>query len=834
MNSHHFRRRAAAALVLSAFAPCALSAGSILRSMHSIRQPLPPTYSDWCNVAGDYASGQAACDARGKAINYELTYKPIDEHHGECLDSRGNRLGYPFFGSGCPNPEEYLMKNYEEHKYCTWDADKQRYFGVAQYCESRHVVGDRYHSPPDQCPGIGNPIFPLTGAKRQLQALDAALLSRVLSFDAVYDSGAHLPSSTGTATLDIDINPSFGTWKGTWHRGLIAQAVSSEKRTFVAERGGRWQTFRGSDLVATDVTSDNRLSTVTGGYRLDDLQGLVQELYDANGVLTKTWRASGGSLSFAYSTEIIAGESPATGLLMSVTDTFGRKLGFKYELVAGVPAPRIYRVIGPDGQEIGVSYDAANNLSALTWPDGKAKTFVYERPDLPWALTGVVNERSKRFATFGYDSLGRANSTEHANGTNKHSARWSVPPSWNIVETFDASAGILWRDHYWTLPEGVVLTDPLGNDAALGAQLFDGVPRQVTRSQPSGSGCGAADSAMSYDARGNVTSRTDFNGVRSCYAHAADRHLETFRVEGLGEGDACPPDLESYQIPGNLRAAKPQRKISTQWHPKWALEARRAEPKRIVTTVYNGEPDVLNGNAVATCASGDPRLPDNNRIAVVCTRYEQSTDDDTGSSSFAAPVKETRKWSYTYDQFGQMLTETDPRGKTTGYDYWADTVFTGTGNAARGHQSGDLKRVTNALGQQTNYLEYNQRGQVLKTQFANGSQEQRAYHVRGWLTRVTLAPAGGGVNQVTQYDYYDNGLLKKVTQPDGSFASYTWDDAHRLTDVTDSVGNKVHYELDDAGNRTAEKFKDPQGTLAKTITRTFDALGRLSSSTGLQ
>ena len=402
-------------------------------------------------------------------------------------------------------------------------------------------------------------------------------------------------------------------------------------------------------------------------------------------------------------------------------------------------------------------------------------------------------------------------------------------------DTFDPTLNVTWRDHTWTLPAGTQVEDPLGTRIDLGAELVNGSPRQLTRSQSAGSGCGASDSSLTHDSRGNVTSKVDFNDVRSCHAYMSDRNVETYRVEGLGQADACPVDLAAYQVPGGLPADKPQRKISTTWHPLWKLEARRAEPKRFVTTVYNGEPDPLNNNVVAICASGDPRLPDNSRVAVICTRYEQSTDDDTGSLGFTAPVKETRVWNYTYNQYGQVVTETDPRGKVTTYEYWpAPTTFTGDGNAARGHWMGDLKKVTNALNQTTNYLEYNKRGQVLTTQYANGSQEQREYHVRGWLTKVTLVPAGSGLGQATQYDYFDTGLLRKVTQPDGSYASYTWDDAHRLTDVTDSVGNKVHYELDNAGNRTQEKFKDPQGALAKTIRRTFDALGRMSSVTGLQ
>jgi YD repeat-containing protein len=100
--------------------------------------------------------------------------------------------------------------------------------------------------------------------------------------------------------------------------------------------------------------------------------------------------------------------------------------------------------------------------------------------------------------------------------------------------------------------------------------------------------------------------------------------------------------------------------------------------------------------------------------------------------------------------------------------------------------------------------------------------------------KTVPVPAGGGAGQVTQYDYHDTGLLKKVTQPDGSFAKYTWGDTHRLTGVADSVGNTVHYELDSLGHRKLEQFKDPQGVLANSIARTFDALGRMSGSTGLQ
>jgi hypothetical protein len=56
--------------------------------------------------------------------------------------------------------------------------------------------------------------------------------------------------------------------------------------------------------------------------------------------------------------------------------------------------------------------------------------------------------------------------------------------------------------------------------------------------------------------------------------------------------------------------------------------------------------------------------------------------------------------------------------------------------------------------------------------------------------------------------------------------------ARRLIDVTDSAGNRASYTLDAMGNRTKEEWKDPGGTLRKTITRTIDALNRVQQVVG--
>jgi YD repeat-containing protein len=366
------------------------------------------------------------------------------------------------------------------------------------------------------------------------------------------------------------------------------------------------------------------------------------------------------------------------------------------------------------------------------------------------------------------------------------------------MDLFDSAAKVIRRTINWAPPVGTQITDPNGVTTSLSSTLINGVPRLTSQSQPAGSGCEASSNSLGYDANGNVVNRLDFAGRRSCMAYDLTRNLETARVEGLTAADTCPADIAAYAVPTTLAADKPQRKVTTQWHPLWRLEARRAEPNKITTTVYNGQPDPLNVNAVANCAPSAPALPDGSPIAVVCKRYEQATTDATGSLGFAAALQAgvpVKSETYTYNQFGQVLTAKGPRtdvNDTTSYTYYADT-------------------------------KYNPHGQVLQSTDANGVVTVNTYDLRQRLTSTKVA------TELTQYGYDPVGQLIKLTLPSGAVMGYTYDAAHRLTDITDAAGNKVHYTLDAMGNRTNETVSDTGGVLARNITRAYDALNRLQS-----
>ncbi|MEN9866573.1 MAG: hypothetical protein RL748_2163 [Pseudomonadota bacterium] len=84
-----------------------------------------------------------------------------------------------------------------------------------------------------------------------------------------------------------------------------------------------------------------------------------------------------------------------------------------------------------------------------------------------------------------------------------------------------------------------------------------------------------------------------------------------------------------------------------------------------------------------------------------------------------------------------------------------------------------------------------------------------------------------GTRHTTRYEYDCRSLLHKVTQPNGAYVEYGYDDANRLTTQIDSFGQRIDYVLDGMGNRTSIQVRDAQGTLIDQTDHKYDALNRL-------
>jgi YD repeat-containing protein len=664
------------------------------------------------------------------------------------------------------------------------------------------------------CDKVGDPVHIGSGMRSHIAIDIAPAPSSGLGYSRTYRSNS-------TAVV---VGNTLG-WHSAYDTAVLYAPGNSDdgyaaNHTFVTRPDGQVLTAPFDKDVNDQLITIKDAGDKVLGWRFADQSRRQIEAYDQGGILQAIHTISGQTFTLTYGEQ---GKAPRQ--LSSVTDSFGRKLKFDYD-----GAGRMNRLTDPNGQEVRYTYTgigavlgATYNVKTVTYPTVQTEapailTYHYEDPGLPNALTGITDEKGWRLATFGYNpyiSSGYAMSTTLHAGPGKDVDTYSF----NYSATSSSST-----NSYFT--------DPHGNTITYTHENIGGVRRITSQNQPAGSGCNASSSELSYDANANITSRTDFSDRKTCYAYDQlsndQKNLENVRVEGLLGSATCPADLVGYQVPGDLPLEQPRRKTTTRWHPAWRLPIQQAEPLRITSWVYNGQPDPSNGNKPLFCAPDNAVLPDGQPIVVLCKRIEQATIDASGSKGLqATPQGPSRQWSYSYNRFGQKLTEVDPRAKTSRWEYFDDT--------SAEHTQGDLRSTTNAAGQTSRYSRYDKAGRVLTMTDANGVVTQYSYTPRGWLKSATVnPPSGGGASEVTGYDHYPTGLLKLATLPDGSTLKYDYDDAHRLTDITDSAGNTVHYTLDEMGNRKGEQLKDQSGTLARSITRIFDDLNRLQNITGAE
>ena len=612
---------------------------------------------------------------------------------------------------------------------------------------------------PDGKVQIGNPINIGSGSKFDIQYDEAGAIG--LNITRLYSSNI----------FSYGKHPIGYGWQTNLHKFIVYMDIFSALNVYRDDgsvirfslTNGTWRTD--SD-IRDKVLELKNASGVRTGWRYITADGDQVETYNLAGRLISISDRAGVTQTLAYD---------GSGRLLTVTDHAGRSLTFTYDT-----ANRISTMTNPAGGVYTYTYDVNNNLKTVTYPDGKTKTYLYENTTFKNALTGIIDENNSRYSTYAYDAQGRAISTEHAGGVEKSTVVYNVNSSGNPTSSVvtDVGTGAV-RTYNFTTILGVV--------------------KSTGQSQPAGAGCAASAASLTYDANGNVASRTDFNGNKTTYGYDLARNLETSRTEGLTSAGAA--------------VAGVTRTVTTAWHPTWRL------------------PTLIEEYAGAT-ATGTP---------VKRTSYTYDTKGNLTVETESDPVRSldrTTTITYTYSSAvpGLVLNKvidgprTDVSDITT-YTYYSHdascTASTSTSTATNLGCRGQLQSVTNAAGQTTQYTRYNHHGQVEETVDANGLVTTSTYDLRQRLLTRTVG------SETTTLQYDGVGQVTLLTLPDNSTLAYTYDAAHRLTKVTDGLNNSISYTLDAEGNRINEEVKDPSGNLTKTLTRSYDALNRLQQLTGV-
>ena len=560
----------------------------------------------------------------------------------------------------------------------------------------------------------------------------------------------------------------------TFHYGsrLIQFDWGSGPRIYVSRPDGKANRFiqSGSTWVG-DADVGSRLTAISGvgAWRFEDEDG-HSEIFDANGRLIEIRNPQGYKQALTYN---------AAGKLEVVTDPSGRNLKLEYN-TAGL----VGRAVLPDGKFIKFTYSAQNDLAQVEYADGSTVRYFYNESGYvvsgtaAGALTGVEDEAQARFSSTTYNAKG-ATGTSLANSVDSYAATYTASPNGTYM-TY-AAVG---------LPSGA--SRLLNLTTVLGRILPSKIVTTCT-------GCSPRQTEYSYDANGryNVVNN---NGVTTDYDFD-DRGRPVQVIEAANDAT------------GNRRATQ------TDWHADFRvpLEQRVFDAANTLVAkrswTYNARGQALTATHI------DPSAPALTRTTTYT--YCEQPDIDAG----LCPL------------LGLPLSEDGPRtdvADLTRYSYYpGDDAGCATSPAACLHRKGDLWKVENALGQLSlEVLRYDGAGRVLSTRDLNGVTTDYDYHVRGWPLTVKVRgtdPASEADDRITRLEYWPTGLVKKVTLPDGAYTGYAYDAAHRLTDISDELGNTIHYTLDNGGKRTKEETKTASAAIKRTLSRVYNLLDEVQS-----
>ena len=452
--------------------------------------------------------------------------------------------------------------------------------------------------------------------------------------------------------------------------------------------------------------------------------------------------------------------------------------------------------MGDGSEEV---YNSTGQLIKKVTAAGLVTTLTYN------STTGLLASVADPFGhtlQFAYNANNNISTVTEPDGVSTIQFGYDSNNNLNLVTYPDGSTRqYRYQDSTW--PNNLTgIIDESGNQFL--TVTYDPTSGAATASQQAG---GAQAVSITYNAGSSVV--TDSLGAVTTYTFSGSpQRVVSVSKNGL---------TQSYQLP--TYAQDPQERV-TQY-----TDANNNITTFSYDTNHLTAKTEASGTSVARTTSYPEYLATNTALPLLVTEALKQTaytywpgtnnvETKTVTDTTVTP-NVSRTWSYTYDSYGRVLTAKGPRtdvNSTTTYQYYT---------CATGSQCGQLDTVTDPVGNKTTYDTYNAFGRPLTITDPNGVLTTLTYDKR---QRLTSRQVG---SELTSFSYYPTGSLKQVTLPDNSYLVYTYDDAHRLTQITDEAGNYFKYTLDSMGNQTAVNSYDPSSVLHFTHTRVINALNEV-------
>lgn len=689
-------------------------------------------------------------------------------------------------------------------------------------CERQQTSTQIPDKNPKQCPIeglIGNPINLSLKAKVHSE-IDYQSASSNLKFVRQYVSSGLNRRSAGIGA----------SWWHNYDRRIILAENSSSQTVHAHRPDGRTLLFTlQSSTWKTDSDINDSLIQLfdtqnnPSGWEYFNANSNEKEEYDLSGKLVKVTEKSGQLQTLTYSdSNTPASIAPTSGLLIEVTDNFGRSLQFTYN-----PDWTIKTMIDPDSNTYQYTYNTPGYLISVTYPGNTTRLYHYENinsASCNTTLTGITDELGIRYATYAYDSECRVIGTEHVGGVDHYSVTYGTNTA--------------------------TVVDPLNTSRTYNFTNILGITKNTGVSQPC-TGCGGnASQSRTYDTNGNVSQKTDFNGNITQYQYNS-RNLEISRTEAYGTPDA--------------------HTVTTTWHATLTLPVEITEPGKTTTFTYDS-----TGNLLTRTETDTTVMPNVSRTTTstynstgqILTIDGPRTDvndittftyDSMGNRATVTNALSQVTQIPDYDANGNPLTIIDPNGVTTELTYdvrqrlTGRTVAAGTADEATTTFTydavGQLTRITKPDGSYLDYehddahrlvaIEDNLGNRIEYTLDAAGNHTAENIYDPGSVLRKTrtavydqlgrLAQSIGAGTQTIIYGYDDNGNRTSVTDGNSNTTTQDFDALNRLTQMIDpynGVTNPTSYAYDAQDNLTS--VSDPTGL---TTTYQYNGFGEVTQET---
>ncbi|MGW2058633.1 DUF6531 domain-containing protein [Streptomyces sp. NPDC001840] len=568
-----------------------------------------------------------------------------------------------------------------------------------------------------------------------------------------------------------------------------------------------------------------------GGWQLTNLAG-DQRLFDDAGRLVKDIDDQGHGVTLTYS----------GGRLDTLTDTLGQTMTVTWD------GGHIKRVVASDGHAVSYGYEnkaGAERLTSVAGIDGKTTRYSYD--DATGYLNGITDPEGNTSAKTKYDpNTGRViEQTDAVGGVWKFA--WD---SGSETATVTDPAGVVTQDVY----QGNVLVAQIDAEGRSTDVYYDSNNQVIAESTT-----GQQLTRNEYDDRGNLTKSylpttaddddppferwtyDDANRVTSHTDALAKTTRYDYDAKGRLETTTYPDDTTTkltYTDLGQIKTSTDQLNRTTlfEYSPAGDLIKTTSPGGAVTTYSYDASHNKLS----ETSPRGNAEGADGATKEKYTTHW---TYDDFGRVlSVTDPLDRTT--SHTYDALGQLKTVTAPDDGVTSYEYDGQgnvTKETAPGNRVTHREYDDAGReisVTGPDGAKTTSTYAPFTGDLVSTTAPAGNVDGAdaetkrrntttyAYDAEGRQTQARVVdPNNPGRYLATVTSYDAQGRVTAVTGPDGAVTRTGYDVLDRVVKTTDPTGTVTSTSYDDMGR---VKTQTSGGT---TVTNTYTKTGQPETST---